>query len=302
MKVYVVLATKGRPTDIPVILNILKKQTLLPDHIVVVGTSETDFGDGRSIASGDHNISFKISERPGLPIQRNVGIDAILQKHGSSDDNFLIAYFDDDYRPKLDWMERAKDAFEKQGIVGMTGWVLADGISGPGISEKDAKRYLSGELPPEPHLSRRQIGNYLNSAYGCNMAFNGAVSRAYRFEESLPAYGWLEDRDYTGQALSMGSVKGVGECIGVHLGTKGGRVSGVKFGYSQIANPIFLARKGTMKWFHSFHIISRNLLANHFKTLRPEAWVDRKGRVKGNWMGMVDLLRGRLHPERINDL
>ena len=48
-------------------------------------------------------------------------------------------------------------------------------------------------------------------------------------------------------------------------------------------------------------MMSRNILANHVKTFRPEAWVDRKGRMKGNWMGLFDLVRGRLHPERIND-
>lgn len=183
----------------------------------------------------------------------------------------------------------------------MTGWVLADGITGPGISEADAKRYLTGDLQPEPHESRGHIGKSLQSAYGCNMAFSGSVSRAYRFDEHLPAYGWLEDRDYTGQALALGHVIGVGACKGVHLGTKSGRVSGVKFGYSQIANPVFLARKGTMKWWHSGRMMSRNILANHVKTFRPEAWVDRKGRMKGNWMGLFDLVRGRLHPERIND-
>ena len=32
---------------------------------------------------------------------------------------------------------------------------------------------------------------------------------------------------------------------GVHLGNKRGRVSGLRFGYSQIANPIYLLQKGT---------------------------------------------------------
>lgn len=301
MKAYVVLATKGRPTDIPIILNLMKTQTMKPDHVVVVGTSEGDLGNGRNVAAEDPSISFEISKRPGLPIQRNVGIEAILNVHGSEDNAFFIAYFDDDYRPQSDWVEQACHAFESKDIVGMTGWVLADGITGPGISEVDAKRYLSGELPPEPHESRSHVGKSLESAYGCNMAFNGSVSRTYRFDEHLPAYGWLEDRDYTGQALAQGRVMGVGACKGVHLGTKSGRVSGVKFGYSQIANPVFLARKGTMKWWHSGRMMGRNILANHAKTLRPEAWVDRKGRMKGNWIGLFDMVRGRIHPERIND-
>ncbi len=301
MKAYVVLATKGRPADIPVILDSMKTQTMKPDHVVVVGTSEADFGNGRNVAADDSSVSFEISKRPGLPIQRNVGIEAILNLHGSEDDAFFVVYFDDDYRPQSDWIEQAHRAFGDNDVAGITGWVLADGITGPGISEADARRYLSGDLPPEPHESRKHIGQSLESAYGCNMAFIGSVTRAYRFDEHLPAYGWLEDRDYTGQALAKGRVVGVGTCKGVHLGTKSGRVSGIKFGYSQIANPVFLARKGTMKWWQSGRIMGRNVLANHAKTFRPEAWVDRKGRMKGNWMGMFDWVRGRIHPERIND-
>lgn len=302
MKVYVVLATKGRPSDIPVILNLMKTQTMRPNHIVVVGTSEDDLGVGRDVAAGDTSISFEISKRAGLPIQRNVGIEKILSIHGDRDDAFFIAYFDDDYRPQSDWIEQAHRAFEGESVVGITGWVLADGITGPGISEADAERYLSGDLPPEPHESRGHVGQSLESAYGCNMAFVGSVSRICRFDEHLPAYGWLEDRDYTGQVLPQGRVIGVGACKGVHLGTKSGRVSGVKFGYSQIANPVFLARKGTMKWRHSARIMGRNILANHAKTFRPEAWVDRKGRMKGNWIGLFDLVRGRIHPEQINNI
>ena len=123
MKAYVVLATKGRPTDIPVILDILQRQTVIPDHIVVVGTMEGDFGEGRRVANGDSAISFELSARPGLPIQRNVGIEAILSKHGDADDNFMIAYFDDDFRPEFDWIERARDVLDAHD-VGSGGWYI----------------------------------------------------------------------------------------------------------------------------------------------------------------------------------
>jgi hypothetical protein len=47
--------------------------------------------------------------------------------------------------------------------------------------------------------------------------------------------------------------------------------------------------------------MSRNLLANFAKVIRPEPWVDRRGRVVGNMLGFLDLIRGRLHPTRILD-
>jgi hypothetical protein len=38
------------------------------------------------------------------------------------------------------------------------------------------------------------------------------------------------------------------------------------------------------------------------RALRPEPWVDRRGRARGNWLAMFDLLRGRVVPERILEL
>jgi hypothetical protein len=49
-------------------------------------------------------------------------------------------------------------------------------------------------------------------------------------------------------------------------------------------------------------IVLRNIVANHMRAFRPEPWVDRMGRARGNWLAMFDLIRGRVTPERILDL
>jgi hypothetical protein len=89
---------------------------------------------------------------------------------------------------------------------------------------------------------------------------------------------------------------------GVHLGVKSGRTSGLRFGYSQIANPIYLMRKGTMSLSFGGKSILKNLAANLFRSVRPEAYVDRVGRLKGNLFALGDLVRGKLHPGRITEL
>jgi hypothetical protein len=86
---------------------------------------------------------------------------------------------------------------------------------------------------------------------------------------------------------------------GVHLGIKLGRTSGVRFGYSQIANPIYLIRKGSMPRRHANKIMLRNLAANLARSLYPEPWVDRRGRLKGNLLALFDMLRGRISPNQI---
>jgi hypothetical protein len=89
---------------------------------------------------------------------------------------------------------------------------------------------------------------------------------------------------------------------GVHLGAKGGRTSGVRFGYSQIANPVYLVRKGTVSGRFAWSLMGRNLVANLAKSLWPEPWIDRKGRLKGNILGLIDWALGRISPMRILQL
>jgi hypothetical protein len=89
---------------------------------------------------------------------------------------------------------------------------------------------------------------------------------------------------------------------GVHLGAKGGRTSGKRLGYSQIANPVYLLRKRTMPRQLAWRLMARNLAANMLLSVWPEPYIDRRGRLLGNAAALYDLLRGRIHPERILSL
>ena len=123
-----------------------------------------------------------------------------------------------------------------------------------------------------------------------------------RFDETLPLYGWYEDWDFSRQLAFFGSVVHISNACGVHLSTKVGRIPGVRLGYSQVANPIYLARKGTFRWSHVFRFIVGPCLKNLVRSLRPEAYVDRLGRFYGNLAAFRDLCAGRLSPEQILDL
>jgi hypothetical protein len=90
--------------------------------------------------------------------------------------------------------------------------------------------------------------------------------------------------------------------MGVHLGVKTGRTSGVRLGYSQIVNPIYLSKKGTMSWQHARKQISKNVAANLARSIYPEPWIDRHGRLKGNLLAFMDLVLGKASPARILQL
>ncbi len=123
-----------------------------------------------------------------------------------------------------------------------------------------------------------------------------------RFDEGLPFYGWLEDVDFSRSVSRFGRVVSSKDLVGVHLGTKTGRMSGLRLGYSQIANPIYLVGKHTMSWRHALIQMSRNLLSNLLKAPNPEPWVDRQGRLKGNFLAIRDYLSGRLSPQNIRTM
>jgi GT2 family glycosyltransferase len=178
--------------------------------------------------------------------------------------------------------------------------VLADGATGAGISIDEGLALLRDAPVSGQDLSVHET----YSGYGCNMAIRMSTVHIcrLRFDESLPFYGWLEDVDFSRTVSRFGRVVASPQLIGVHLGTKTGRMSGLRLGYSQIANPVYLADKRTMTWRHALVQMSRNLASNAAKAWRPEPWIDRQGRLKGNLLALRDLVTGRLSPQNIRNM
>lgn len=303
MRAFVIIATKGRAKETGTLLDYLQRQTLAPHGVVVVGSEERDVFECRDHPAFKHLAgNIVLSPVAGLTCQRNYGIQTLRQR-GFLDEtkgDFFCAFFDDDFRPADDWLEKAADRFAKGDIVGLTGRVLADGVMTGGLSEEQATNYLAGTIVPEKHWANTTKESFVDCAYGCNMAFNHTVIRQCRFDENLPLYSWQEDYDYTGQALAFGPVVRTPNCRGVHMGVSGGRTSGLRFGYSQVANPLYLMGKGTMPTKAALRQIARNFAANMIKSIRPpRPDIDYWGRLRGNFMAIGDKLCGRGHPSKI---
>jgi hypothetical protein len=96
-----------------------------------------------------------------------------------------------------------------------------------------------------------------------------------------------------------GQVVCVNAIRGVHLGIKSGRINGTRFGYSQMANPFYLVRKGTVPPGFAMRLMLRNIAANLGRSLWPESYIDRRGRLRGNLIAIFHLLIGRVEPEYI---
>ena len=293
---FVIVATRGRSDATAHLVACLARQSQLPAGVIVVGAEASDLPS----LAGFPDVLLVTSPAAGLTAQRNHGLDLLDAKLAEAPHGF-VAFFDDDFRPHPDWLRSAGAAFEAQpGVVGLTGHVLADGVKGQAISEDEASALLRRTEPPRSHWSagpRRGV----ESLYGCNMAFSANAARVCRFDEALPLYGWQEDCDYTGQARRLGDTILEPTCQGVHLGVKSARSSGLRLGYSQIANPIRIAGRRNMTVLRMLRFVARAVGANVLRSRHARADVDYRGRLRGNLLALQDLLRGRCRPERILD-
>lgn len=288
LNIVVGIATAGRREVLAETIAHLGTQTRLADGLLICPAGPDDLDRSR-LAQYPAPAQVVTGSR-GTCAQRNAVLDAAVTAD-------VVVFFDDDFLPAADFLERVEELFvARPDIVVATGTVLADGIHGPGISVPDGVAILAADqVPPTAELTPAY------NAYGCNMVVRMAPIRQdnARFDERLPIYGWQEDVDFCRRLAPHGAIVKAAALRGVHLGSKRGRVSGVRFGYSQIANPIYLVRKGTVSWRWALNLMSRNCAANLAGSLKPQGLVDRRGRLRGNLMALGDLLAQRLEPMRV---
>ena len=283
------IATTGRPAVLRETLKYLASLADVPDRVIVCTAGIEDF-DGPLAEALPFSLLVVEVER-GTCRQRNAMLDMI---HGEE----ILLFIDDDFMPSEGYFDAVRRLFDSRSdVVGATGNVLADGISGPGMNHDEGRAILNGMPTPDG----AQVISEVYNAYGCNFAVRTSTVHAHgiRFDTSLPRYGWLEDVDFSRNLAQHGKFVRDSHMRGVHLGTKFGRARGVPLGYSQIANPLYLIRKGTMSRPRALRMIGRNLLANMVKSFQPEPWVDRRGRLRGNFVALRDVVTGRACPERI---
>jgi glycosyltransferase involved in cell wall biosynthesis len=286
-RVCVGLATRGRPRQIGEIVSRMRRQTQPAATILVVCVEPADV-EGLADAP-DLRVVYAA---PGLTRQRNAVLDNL------PDDTDYVVFFDDDFVPDDRWLEVVAAQFEADPtIVGVTGHVVADGILGPGLTFEEAA--VAVQTASRDGLDWRLDGY---SPYGCNMAFRVGAIEGRRFDERLVLYGWLEDRDFGARLADAGRLVKLGAAFGAHMGVKRGRVSGKRLGYSQIVNPVYLNAKGSMSTRSAARQALRNVAANLAKSPWPERYIDRRGRLLGNALALVDLAKGVCEPERAERL
>lgn len=285
LTIGIAIATAGRPVVVRETVALVARQRREPDATLVCSPADDDVAG--LLQYSPHAVPI-VGPR-GLPHQRN----ALLNHAGGLD---ILLFLDDDFVMENGYLAEIEAVFrDNPDIVMATGRVVADGVTGRGLSIGEALTQLSaGPLPSAGRLADVYNG------YGCNMAIRLEPVRRHglRFDEELPLYAWLEDVDFSRRLAPFGRIVRAERAVGIHLGVKSGRQPGMRLGYSQIANPCYLIVKGTCSWRKGLYHMGRNLAANLYGTVRRERAVDRSGRLAGNLKAILDLLFRRLAPSR----
>lgn len=226
----------------------------------------------------------------GLAAQRNAGLDLLA---GQVD---IVVFFDDDAVVRSDYLASALAFFHAHpAVVGLTGRVLDDGKITGEISRASALETLDRSwVEPTTGAWKRT-----RELYGANFAFRMSSVPQLRFDARLPLYSWLEDHDFARRLLPFGLLAHVEDCQIVHLAAaSGGRVNHRRLGYSQVMNAVYLQRKGSFPTWLAAQQILRPAGKNIALSVVGTATCWRRERLRGNVDAFLDVVAGRITPER----
>jgi GT2 family glycosyltransferase len=246
MRLSLLIATRARPDLLADTLRSLSRCDPQPDELLVVDGDEQ--GSARAVVedfrarSGAPPTRY-LQAAPGLPHQRNVGVDAA--------EGDVVVFADDD-------VEFAPDVFAVLGRA--YGDPLTVGATAR-IEESESRRVggrrsrLRSLLPGggrEGTMTRFGYPRRIVTAdeprdvefmTGCFMSARREAAREVGFDENLPGYGLAEDEDFSYRLSRRGRLRYLPEARIVHHNT-GFRTHGSReFNRMLVVNRAYLFRK-----------------------------------------------------------
>jgi glycosyltransferase involved in cell wall biosynthesis len=282
----VIICTSGRAEVLhDTILNVLN-QTIQPAEILVVIYHPAAVLPQTRLLP----LVKVISSAQGLCTQRNFGA-----ANAAAASKYLL-FMDDDMELMSNFLASQERLFEEfPEVVLSSAATIANGAGLEPLTRLQAQQAVTLYQP-------RDLIEYHGGAYGCNMFVRRDVMASARFDENLPLYAMMEDHDFSAQCVRVGRAAWNFRTGVAHLAASGGRINGRQVGYSQIANPFYLWRKGSITFSFCFwncwlRFIASNTLKALFssKVLKSQA----HARLTGNLSASKDLLLGRIHPRNI---
>ncbi|TLD69942.1 glycosyltransferase family 2 protein [Phragmitibacter flavus] len=290
----VLIPSRGRAVELAATYRSIRRQALLPAQVVFAVTNESDIVQVDR-ESGEIDFCYHQS---GKTAQLNAGIRKLRPEIT------LVAIMDDDVELSKEYLRIVRKIFgEHQDLVGLDGHLLANG----GVDRQEALDLVNaydGNSPRSPD-SDFAIRWYPSDKglYGCCMTIRREVFNHIQFDERLPMYSWMDDADIGIRAQRFGKCAYSPNACMAHLAVKSGRDSGIRFGFAQIMNPFYLGSTGVFQWSTVLknHVL-KAVAANLFGVMRRDKSVDRLGRLRGNWIALSNLVKGRIEPELIREI
>jgi GT2 family glycosyltransferase len=286
LKTTVVICSANRPDVLAeTIDSVLRGQSVPPLEIIISVFNRTHVTEETRARQG---VRVVLSGIQGTCAQRNAAARVVRTPYTLflDDDVELAANF-------IESMERLLD--ESEDAVAATGFLVIDGARGDGGLDRSAARSYATNYV-------REHANY-DHGEGQNIFVRSQVFEKVLFDENLPLYGWLEDLDFATNILRFGRIVMNTETCWAHLGAPNGRTTGLRFGYSQVVNPLYLWRKNGKPgltrvifghWLRYLAYNYRRELTKH-----PTDRSDRSGRFTGNMIALRHVLVGKVDPTYI---
>ena len=287
-----VIASADRPDVLHETVISLYRQQVLPAQIILALPGDEHV---RRETRGLPGVEIVLSQK-GLTRQRNRAIEALAPGVD------VVTFIDDDAELRDDYLAWTVRLFgERREVVLATGRELADGFKKGGFTRNYARHVIAADTLYLADTDALDVNTIDPSIiYGCNMSVRRSVFDEARFDERLPLYAWAEDYDFALSCAPHGCVVRIENCRMVHLGVSSGRLPGKRYGFAQVMNAIYIWRKGTnASPCVVTKMVLRAVLGNATKLFLPGQKVDRWGRLRGNFIALGMVLRGRIEPEHI---
>lgn len=249
-KIAFVIATKDRPEDLKKLLKSLKKQTILPEQVIVVDGGERQV---KNIIKGFPKLKIKYMHisPPSGTRQRNTGMKAIDK------DILFIGFLDDDTELEENSVEKIINFWNKVEEKGNIGGVSLNNVNYPSLFARSFKENIWAS---RLNLYSSEKGKVMKSGFTTMIdpvteliytdwlpttasVWRREVLEKYRFDEWFKGYSYLEDLDFSYRIRKKWNLVVVPDVKYNHYPAEGGRGNGFEFGKREVINRIYFVKK-----------------------------------------------------------
>lgn len=301
----VIICTKDRCEDLRRCLDSLRKQTRLPDELVIVDSGSDDAEQAVKEFARDVpecSVQYHRSE-PGLTKQRNIGIARATKD--------IVHFFDDDIVCDAKYVEEAQGVFDADG----GGEILAAGprvtlsYEPSRLGLRFRRLFLLPNVAGDGRLLPSGFGTFtwygpqdgihdVQVLCGCCCAFRSSVFDKALFDDYFEGYGYMEDIEFTCRVAKFGRMVCNPKAMVVHLESKGARTPWRRLMAMQIKNHHYVFTKHVRLDASHWFCFWWSELGEGIRRVAQMAKTFNAGIAMGMVDGYLALLRGTLRRSR----